>query len=252
MARSPRDRRTTGARAGWITLACLIRYSSRRRGDDDGATVRGVAGPRLRRRQAVGQDVPWHPEGGQGRGRRVGGRGPRQVCVAPRSDCGRPAHDVAGGPGRRVAADDCMGPPQLVDLDPLRVDAWLVQMRRRGVGAGAIRGRVSTLKADLPGVSGRDSSRVFWDRFGAVGLRPDPSLRADSARGQARRCADMGVRVSCCSGRLVLVFCGFLVCYRLVGGGWGAVQHQQGADHSGGAEDDEWPVMLGCAEHCPT
>jgi hypothetical protein len=150
----------------------------------------------------------------------------------------------------RIVGD--IGTVRLVDLDPLRVDAWLVQMRRRGVGAGAIRGRVSTLKADLPGVSGRDSSRVFWDRFGAVGLRPDPSLRADSARGQARRCADMGVRVSCCSGRLVLVFCGFLVCYRLVGGGWGAVQHQQGADHSGGAEDDEWPVMLGCAEHCPT
>jgi site-specific recombinase XerC len=40
-----------------------------------------------------------------------------------------------------------IGTVRLVDLDPLRVDAWLPQMRRRGVGAGAIRGRVATLKA---------------------------------------------------------------------------------------------------------
>ena len=40
-----------------------------------------------------------------------------------------------------------LGTIRLVDLDPLRIDAWLAQMRRRGVGQGAIRGRFSTLKA---------------------------------------------------------------------------------------------------------
>ena len=40
-----------------------------------------------------------------------------------------------------------LGTVCLVDLDPLRVDAWLAQMRRRGVGQGAIRGRFSTFKA---------------------------------------------------------------------------------------------------------
>ena len=45
---------------------------------------------------------------------------------------------------------------RLVDLDALRLDSWLVEMRRRGVGAGAIRGRASTLKAAvLWGVSRR-------------------------------------------------------------------------------------------------
>ena len=37
-----------------------------------------------------------------------------------------------------------LGTVRLLDLDPLRVDAWLAQMRRRGVGQGAIRGRMST------------------------------------------------------------------------------------------------------------
>jgi len=40
-----------------------------------------------------------------------------------------------------------LGTVRLVDLDPLRIDAWLAQMRRRGVGQGAIRGRLSTFKA---------------------------------------------------------------------------------------------------------
>jgi len=44
-----------------------------------------------------------------------------------------------------VAAD--LGAVRLVDLDPLRIDAWLAQLRRRGVGVGAIRGRAATLKA---------------------------------------------------------------------------------------------------------
>jgi integrase len=44
-----------------------------------------------------------------------------------------------------VVAD--LGSVRLVDLDPLRIDAWLAQLRRRGVGVGAIRGRVTILKA---------------------------------------------------------------------------------------------------------
>jgi len=44
-----------------------------------------------------------------------------------------------------IAAD--LGTVRLLDLDPLRIDAWLAQMRRRGVGDGAIRSRVSALKA---------------------------------------------------------------------------------------------------------
>ncbi|MEX2658753.1 MAG: tyrosine-type recombinase/integrase [Acidimicrobiales bacterium] len=40
-----------------------------------------------------------------------------------------------------------LGSVRLLDLDPLRIDAWLAQLRRRGVGVGAIRGRLATLKA---------------------------------------------------------------------------------------------------------
>jgi len=48
---------------------------------------------------------------------------------------------------RSARITDDLGTVRLLDLDPLRVDAWIRQLRRRGVGAGAIRGRVSTLKA---------------------------------------------------------------------------------------------------------
>ena len=44
-----------------------------------------------------------------------------------------------------IVAD--LGPVRLLDLDPLRIDAWLAQLRRRGVGVGAVRGRLATLKA---------------------------------------------------------------------------------------------------------
>lgn len=40
-----------------------------------------------------------------------------------------------------------IGTLRLVDLDPLRVDKWLAQMRRRGDGGGAIRSRTAALKA---------------------------------------------------------------------------------------------------------
>ena len=48
---------------------------------------------------------------------------------------------------RAARITDDLGTVRLVDLDPLRVDAWIRQLRSRGVGAGAIRGRVSALKA---------------------------------------------------------------------------------------------------------
>ena len=44
-----------------------------------------------------------------------------------------------------IVAD--LGLVRLLDLDPLRIDAWLAQLRRRGVGVGAIRGRLAALKA---------------------------------------------------------------------------------------------------------
>ena len=47
---------------------------------------------------------------------------------------------------RSVFIIEDLGGVRLLDLDPLRIDAWLAQMRRRGVGQGAIRGRMSTLK----------------------------------------------------------------------------------------------------------
>jgi integrase len=60
----------------------------------------------------------------------------------------------------RIVED--IGTVRLVDIDPLRVDAWLAQMRRRGVGAGAIRGRVSTLPRPRGGpiLCRRDGQRL--------------------------------------------------------------------------------------------
>jgi hypothetical protein len=46
-----------------------------------------------------------------------------------------------------VASD--LGSVRLADLDPMRIDAWVARLRRRGVGEGAIRGRVGTLGAAL-------------------------------------------------------------------------------------------------------
>lgn len=53
-----------------------------------------------------------------------------------------------------IAAD--LGTVRLVDLDPFRIDTWLAQMRRYGVGEGAIRSRVGSLRAALSwGISRR-------------------------------------------------------------------------------------------------
>ncbi len=49
-----------------------------------------------------------------------------------------------------------LGTVRLVDLDPFRIDAWLAKMRRDGVGEGAIRSRVGSLRAALSwGISRR-------------------------------------------------------------------------------------------------
>lgn len=48
---------------------------------------------------------------------------------------------------RSAAVARDLGAVRLTDLDPMRVDAWLARLRREGVGEGAIRGRVGTLRA---------------------------------------------------------------------------------------------------------
>lgn len=106
-----------------------------------------------------------------------------------------------------IAAD--IGSVRLLDLDPLRVDAWLAQMRRRGLGDGAIRGRVSTLKAAASwGVSRRmlrsnpvaDASPRL--RSGRRSVRPDPEqvvalLRA--AANESQR-AGLALRLAAVTG----------------------------------------------------
>lgn len=55
---------------------------------------------------------------------------------------------------RMIVAD--VGHIRLRDLDPFRIDSWIAQMRKDGVGEGAIRSRVSALRAALSwGVSRR-------------------------------------------------------------------------------------------------
>jgi len=49
-----------------------------------------------------------------------------------------------------------IGNVRLLGLDPFRIDAWIAQMRHKGVGEGAVRSRVSALRAALSwGISRR-------------------------------------------------------------------------------------------------
>ncbi len=74
-----------------------------------------------------------------------------------------------------IAAD--LGAVRLVDLDPFRIDAWLAKMRRDGVGEGAVRSRVSSLRAALSwGISRRM-------------LRANPIVEAAPALKTGRRTA---------------------------------------------------------------
>lgn len=70
-----------------------------------------------------------------------------------------------------------LGTVRLVDHDPLRVDKWLASMKRKGVGAGAIRSRVGALKTACSwGVSRRM-------------LRSNPVVDAAPRVGAGRRTA---------------------------------------------------------------
>jgi len=63
------------------------------------------------------------------------------------------ARDYAG---RCRAITSAIGSVRLVDLDPFRVDAWVAEMRKAGVGEGAIRSRVSALRSAISwGISRR-------------------------------------------------------------------------------------------------
>ena len=63
------------------------------------------------------------------------------------------ARDYAG---RCRAITSAVGSVRLVDLDPFRVDAWVAEMRKAGVGKGAIRSRVSALRSAISwGISRR-------------------------------------------------------------------------------------------------
>jgi integrase len=50
---------------------------------------------------------------------------------------------------RSASVANDLGAVRLTDLDPMRIDAWVAGLRRKGVGEGAIRGRVGTLGAAL-------------------------------------------------------------------------------------------------------
>lgn len=63
------------------------------------------------------------------------------------------ARDYAG---RCRFITEALGSVGLVDLDPFRIDAWVADMRRAGVGEGAIRSRVSALRSAISwGISRR-------------------------------------------------------------------------------------------------
>ncbi len=102
-----------------------------------------------------------------------------------------------------------LGTVRLVDLDPLRVDSWLAQMRRRGIGPGAIRGRVSTLKAAASwGISRRMlRSNPVADaapriRNGRRSARPEPEqvvALLQAAAAESRR-AGLALRLAAVTG----------------------------------------------------
>lgn len=102
-----------------------------------------------------------------------------------------------------------LGTVRLLDLDPFKIDAWMTQMRRRGVGEGAVRSRVGALRAALSwGMSRRmlrsnpvveAAPRV---RSGRRTMRPDPeqvvALLA-AAREEGTR-AFLGLRLAAVTG----------------------------------------------------
>jgi integrase len=73
--------------------------------------------------------------------------------------------------GRCRAITSAIGSVRLVDLDPFRVDAWVAEMRKAGVGEGAIRSRVSALRSALSwGISRRWLYEVFMRAAKRAGI----------------------------------------------------------------------------------
>jgi len=111
--------------------------------------------------------------------------------------------------GRAAMVSADIGSVRLLDLDPLRIDAWLREMRRRRVGEGAMRGRVSTLKAAASwGVSRRMlKSNPVADaapriRMGRRAARPEPEQVVAMLRAAAEEStrAGLALRIAAVSG----------------------------------------------------
>lgn len=108
---------------------------------------------------------------------------------------------------RMITAD--IGHVRIQDLDPFRIDAWLAQMRRDGVGEGAINARVGAMRSALSwGVSRRmlrsnpiSEARPKTKR-GRRSTSPDPDQVVailGGAREEGTRAA-LGLRLSAVGG----------------------------------------------------
>jgi integrase len=105
-----------------------------------------------------------------------------------------------------------LGHVRLRDLDPFRIDAWVAEMRRKGVGEGAVRSRVSALRAALSwGISRRmiRSNPIVEAgprlRTGRRSTTPEPEQVVailDKARAEGPRAA-LGLRLAAVSGARV-------------------------------------------------
>jgi integrase len=110
----------------------------------------------------------------------------------------------------RIVRD--IGHVRIRDLDPFRVDAWVAQMRRDGVGEGAVRSRVSALRAALSwGVSRRmlRSNPIVEAapkvRNGRRTARPEPEqvvAMLEAAQAEGPRAA-LGLRLAAVTGARV-------------------------------------------------
>jgi len=107
-----------------------------------------------------------------------------------------------------LIAED-IGDVRLADLDPLKVDSWISRMRRNGVGEGAIRSRVGSLRSALSwGVARRmlRSNPVSEARprirSGRRTIRPESEQVVDlikAANDESQR-AGLALRVAAVSG----------------------------------------------------
>jgi integrase len=107
------------------------------------------------------------------------------------------------------AITEAIGSVRLVDLDPFRVDAWVAGMRRAGMGEGAIRARVSTLRSAIGWGIGRRMMRAnpvteARPKLGRTRRTPRPDT-ADvaalvAAAGQEDQRAGLGLRLAAVTG----------------------------------------------------